>query len=121
MRSVTEWFECEDGYPLDESLQQLRNTEFDPFGAAKFLVNDLEQIVSGISCVKVRKKIGVDRFDDKPAWKIEYHTGGWSGAEALIDIILLHFWLMHFHVSWETGGHFYFEVAEHFLNQRLPK
>jgi hypothetical protein len=46
--------------------------------------------------------------------KFELHTGGWSGNEDIVSAIISNIWLTHFQmrfVRWETGGHYYFEIA----------
>jgi hypothetical protein len=45
--------------------------------------------------------------------KLELHTGGWSGNEDTISVILGNIYLTHFkmrYVKWTTGGHYYFEI-----------
>ena len=102
--------ECEEGYPTDEGLAALRNRAFDPREAARFLVYDFPRICAGISCCTVRVADTERDFVDRPIYRVAFSTGGWSGAEDLIDIMLNHFWIRHHHTKWERGGHYEFEV-----------
>jgi len=107
-------FEAEDGYPTDGWLDQflsIGRMGFSMTDAAKFLARDLLPISRGIACLSVTISEGVSDYGD-PQYKIEYHTGGWSGAEALIGAMLNQFWIHHFHTKWQSGGHFYFEVPK---------
>lgn len=122
MRSGLTGFECEDGYPTDAALDALRNFDFDYRAAALLLVHDLVEMKDcGISCMSVAVSNGRDRFDRAAIKRIEFHTGGWSGAEDLIDALLGHFWIRHFHTRWERGGHFYFEVPEKLLTPSISQ
>lgn len=121
LKSGLPMFECEDGYPTDESLDGLRSHVFDPRTAALFLVHDLEVIKNaGISCMSVDVEDGQNKYGRSPIKKISYHTGGWSGAENLIEAMLGHFWIRHFHTKWERGGHYYFEVPKQMLTLQAP-
>jgi hypothetical protein len=43
--------------------------------------------------------------------RVEYITGGWSGAEDhLIGAMLNQFWIKHYHSLWKRRGYFVFEV-----------
>lgn len=102
--------ECEEGYPTDDGLSALRNHAFDPRGAARFLVHDFPRICAGISCCTVRVADAERDFIDRPIHRVSFSTGGWSGAEELINLMLNHFWIRHLHTKWERGGHYEFEV-----------
>lgn len=108
--------ECEDGYPTDDGLVALRNHAFDPCDAARFLVYDFPDICKAISCCRAIVTDARSDIMGDPAKRIEFSTGGWSGAEELIGIMLNHFWIRHHHVKWERGGHYEFEVLDHFLD-----
>jgi len=47
----------------------------------------------------------------KRVLRFEYHTGGWSGNEDVIDALRqnLLFWSMYWQKS-EVGGHYYFRI-----------
>ena len=58
--------------------------------------------------VILRKKRGGIR-------KLELHTGGWSGNEEIIHVILNNEYLTWYkmrYVTWMAGGHYYFEINE---------
>lgn len=48
--------------------------------------------------------------DGEPTTRIYFSTGGWSGAEELIGVVLSHFWMRHLYVQWRRGGHYVFEI-----------
>ena len=118
INKVADWFECSDGYPDDACINRLYAQKFDPQEAANLLVNDLPKITKEIDCVECTVSSAFN--DDGKGWHVEYHTRGWSGAEDLIDALLHHFWITHFHIKWETGGHFYFWVEDGVLNPEPP-
>ncbi len=106
--------ESEEGYLTDEWLDALRTHKFDWTTAALFLVHDLPSLTNHISsCLAGVKKARL-------AKRVEFHTGGWSGAEELIDTALSHFWVHHYHNKWQRGGHFYFEVPNRILRPLKP-
>lgn len=113
-------YDAVEGYPKVEWIERfnkLAPTDFGPHAAARFLVSSLPEIAETISCVSVTVEDGKDELlqrDDVK--KVEYHTGGWSGAEDLINAMLRQFWISHFHTVWRRGGHFYFEVPVRFLD-----
>ena len=114
-----EWFECEDGYPMDDSIERLQEHvsdmgRFGPREAADFMVRQLPIICNQISAMTLSVEDGKTDFGD-PAWMIEYHTGGWSGAEDLIAAMQSSFWIQQMHTKWTRGGHFDFEVPFSYL------
>lgn len=113
------WFECEEGYPTDESIERLEKHEFDLGGAKEFLTVDLPEIAKGISCLSVDTEETADDWG-KPVTRIRYVTGGWSGAEDLIHAMLGHFLIKYHHVMWQRGGLFVFEVPTAIRQQEKP-
>lgn len=113
-RSLIDSYASDEGYPAEAWIAQLDAldaTALDFTDAADFLTNRLPVIAETIFCLTVRVEDGKDELLRKvPVKRIEYHTGGWSGAEDLIQAMLKQFWITHFHTRWERGGHFYFEV-----------
>lgn len=114
-------FEAEEGYPAEpwiDAFNALHITAFNPQEAADFLVNRLPELKKSISCMSVEIAEGKDRWTNAPLTLVEYHTGGWSGAEDLIEAMLGQFWIRHYHTTWHRGGHFYFEVPDSALPSR---
>lgn len=111
--ALVEAYEADEGYPDEawiERFNKLPRTAIAPTEAADFLVKRLPLIANTISCMQVRIEDGKDEFSDKPLKRIEYITGGWSGAEDLIEAMLGQFWISHYHTLWKRGGYFVFEV-----------
>lgn len=106
-------FEAEGGYPSEDwidAFEAMKQTAFDHRQAADFLVNQLPTIAKSISCLSVIVEDGLCRHSEKQAKLIEYHTGGWSGAEDLIAAMLRQLFVRSYYKRWEVGGHFSFEV-----------
>ena len=111
-----ETIDSEDGYLTAAWLERLRAIEFTVHAAARFLVW-LPNIKPHLACCFLSLAHGETDLG-KPAHFLEFHTGGWSGAEELIDAMLGHFWIKYFHTKWLRGGHFTFAIPEAQL--RLP-
>ena len=106
-------YDSEEGYPSEEwidSFQGLPATAIGPVEAADFLVNRLPDIAKTISCMQVVVSDAKDDYRDEPLKRVEYITGGWSGAEDLIHAMLGQFWIKHFHTLWKRGGYFVFDI-----------
>jgi hypothetical protein len=102
-----------DGYLEDEWLETLRRRPFSAKEAAQFLVETFPKAVRLMWCPSVEVTEESDGIQD--CWKIRFATGGWSGAEELIDAVLAHFWMRHHHTVWKRGGLYIFEVPKAFL------
>lgn len=100
--------ELEGGYLTDAWLDRLRAFDFLPHDGARFLAW-LPNIKPHLACCAISRN-HVETPDDAPAEFIEFHTGGWSGAEEFISTMLEHVWINYFHTKWSKGGHFTFEV-----------
>ena len=98
-----------DGYLEGEWLDELEVVKMDAKSAAHFLVNVFPRAVACLSCASIDIKDSVTILG-KPAKHIKFSTGGWSGAEELIDIMLKKFWVKYYHDSWKRGGHYEFHV-----------
>jgi hypothetical protein len=119
-QGLIDTYEAAEGYPTDawiERFEGLPLTTIDPKQAADFLVNRLPEIAKTISCMQVRIEDAKDDYSDKPMKRVEYITGGWSGAEMLIGAMLKQFWISHYHSLWKRGGYFVFEVPASQLRQ----
>ena len=114
-------YEADDGYPDErwtDRFRALGRMEIGPVEAARFLLIDLPVIAETISCLSVRIENARDEiFREQTVKRVEFHTGGWSGAEDLIDAMLGQFWIGHYHKRWETGGHYYFEVPQNMIER----
>jgi hypothetical protein len=113
-------YEASEGYPTDawiERFSGLPLTTITPVQAADFLVNRLPEIAKTISCMQVHVENGHSDFKVEPIKRVEYITGGWSGAEMLIGAMLGQFWIRHYHSLWKRGGYFEFEVPASALRQ----
>ena len=100
--------ESSDGYLTDTWLDRLRAFEFSPQDGAQFLAW-LPNIKPHLACCTINRSHGETDLGS-PADFIEFHTGGWSGAEELIAAMLEHFWIRYFHTKWSRGGHYTFEI-----------
>lgn len=108
----------ENNYPTDSFLGRLRAFDFSIPDAARFLFI-LPEIAERLHYPSA-SLAGGQTLDGKPSALIAFHTGGWSGAEDLIDTLLTHFSFQYFHTRWERGGHFYFEVPETIWHSPIP-
>jgi hypothetical protein len=108
-------YESEEGYPSEkwiDAFNALPVAGINPSEAADFLVTQLPWIAKTISCMQIVIADAKDDYSDKPLKRVEYITGGWSGAEDLIHAMLRQFWIGHYHSLWKRGGYFVFEVPE---------
>ncbi|MGO9236682.1 MAG: hypothetical protein ACLP4V_22380 [Methylocella sp.] len=110
--------ESSEGYLTDAWLDRLRAFEFSPQEAAQFLAW-LPNIKPHLACCTINRSQGETDLGS-PADLIEFHTGGWSGAEELIAAMLEHFWIQYFHTKWSRGGHYTFEIPRKFLQAPSP-
>jgi len=98
------------GYPTNEYLEFIRNYKPEQMPVFEFVDTILRNgwYFDDWGFVLHR------RYNDKR--KLELHTGGWSGNEEIIEVILSNIFLTHFemrYVMWCTGGHHYFELSEY--------
>ena len=92
----------EDNYPDDKSLKQIKNWDI------------LTQGIDGLLNLIEDNTNWADRQIYKTGKRViyyEYHTGGWSGNEDVIDA--LHHNFLFWSLYWEKttrGGHYYFKI-----------
>ena len=98
-----------DGYLTDAFLDLLRDQEIAFGDVPRLLVDGLPMLVSMMSCCNVEVADGATSLG-APAKVVTFHTGGWSGAEELIGILLGKPAVQMFHSAWRRGGHFTFEI-----------
>ncbi|HES60140.1 MAG TPA: hypothetical protein ENO18_06900 [Caldithrix sp.] len=96
-----------EGYPTEEFLTYIRDSEFK---TTEDIMNLVEMIGDawyfGDWGFKLHRKYKGKR-------KLELHTGGWNGNEDIIEAITSNIYLTHLRMSyarWEAGGHHYFEI-----------
>ena len=104
LNSIIEW--DEDGYPTEESLEQLEKVlNGDLKKAIKAFYAALKENYYGDSAVGLTKK--EVRGEEREVW--EYHTFGWSGNEAIISTLSqFPLWSLCLE-RYDAGGHYYFK------------
>ena len=98
-----------DGYLTDEYLECVRSYEFDMLKSERYMVKVFPDAcalmpVCSATISDAKSVLG------KPVKTVEFHTGGWSGAEEFLDILLGKFWVAHLHTRWDRGGRYVFEI-----------
>ena len=96
---IVEW---EDGYPTAESLDRLWEATIDHTNAADCIRAELTECAKHC-CARYSETSDTQRA--------MFSTGGWSGAEDLIDAMMENPRLKHRHIEWHRGGHHVFDVA----------
>ena len=92
----------EDGYPDEASLKEIKEWNITKEGVQGLLdlVEENTHFGDWSFCIKGKHVL----------W-LEYHTGGWSGNEDVIDALRSN--LLFFPLYWkktEVGGHYYFKI-----------
>lgn len=104
------WNFDNDGYPADDTFVQLENMQqnFSIDEWKEFLINDLLELRSHCPYITTT----YCEHPESGEWEVSFHTGGWSGAESIINF-LLEVDLLHyvFYYSWRRGGHYSFRGA----------
>jgi hypothetical protein len=108
----------DDGYLTDEWLDALRSHKFTPAEAKQFLLQTFPAACEMMRCCRVDVTDGKDSIDN-PCKVVRFVTGGWSGAEELIGVMLDHFFIAYHHESWRRGGLYVFEVPSPLLPGRV--
>lgn len=108
-----EWDDC---YPTDESIAAVeaafKTARIDGKEAAAFMMRELPKCAQNC-CASCH--IMDDTVHKRPIKRIEFSTGGWSGAEQLMGLIETRFEMKQFMFSWQRGGHYVFEVPTAYL------
>ncbi len=101
----------QEGYPHNFELERIRGWDLKKDGVEGLL--DLIEECWHWPEFGFVKKSGFTHFLKKKCWKVECHTGGWSGNEDIIRALqeIDMFWLFYW-VKSERGGHFYFEIPK---------
>jgi len=102
----------DNGYPTaeDDDFLAYAGLPLDFQRAAEFILTELPRAAEHC-CAWCGVTDAVD-FMDHPVKRIEFSTGGWSGAESLIGFIESRFDTRHFMESWRRGGHYVFEIRQ---------
>jgi hypothetical protein len=98
----------ENGYPTDEWLDFIKDYKPEVMPIMDFLkLLERGWYLSNWGFRLHKKYKGIR--------KLELHTGGWSGNEITINVILDNIFLKWLHMKyyqWNVGGHYYFEITE---------
>lgn len=122
---VAPWFEVENAYPTDASLERLEELfeEITPADAARFMLYDFKEIVDGMWAAKAWWEAWPDgdlKVMGSDARKLCFATGGWSGAEDFIEVVLKCFYINGtMHMLWKRGGYYEFEVPAHWAESTI--
>lgn len=103
--SIIEW--DENGYPTEESLEQLEKVLMagDLKKAIQVFYAALRENYYGEYAIGLTKK--EVRGEEREVW--EYHTFGWSGNEAIISTLSQFPLWSVFLERYDAGGHYYFK------------
>ncbi len=110
--------ESSDCYLTDAWLDRFRAFGVSPQDGAQFLAW-LPNIKPYLACCTVNRNHGETDLGSSAEF-IEFHTGGWSGAEELRTAMLEQFWIRYFHTKWSRGGHYTFEIPTKFRHAPVP-
>lgn len=100
-----------EGYPTEDSIQKWEKLgKFDlNLREARIFLRDMLPGYDGhLGCSKITSRKVSTLFGDRI--QVTFSTGGWSGAEDVIGVILKQFWIRYHHTMWQRGGLFIFEV-----------
>lgn len=106
-------------YPTEEDLKFIRE-----FKALERPVMELVEYIEriwhyGDWGFKLLKH-GQEDILGKPTWRLELHTGGWSGNESIIETLMQTDW---WKLCWERqsrGGHYLVEIPKWLRNVKTP-
>lgn len=102
--------DIDDGYPSEDAVAAISRYRGDITTARAWLRDTLPTLWSTIPCAAVSEST-VDRYG-RPMRRLEFVTGGWSGAESVIDAVTGSMLLRLYYVEWRRGGLHVFEVPE---------
>lgn len=98
------------GYPTDESLVALAGAELE-FGEAEDFLRRVLSDCAANCCASYNARLDL-RDLSRPKVFLEFSTGGWSGAEDLIEALLRHPVIEMHHLQWQRGGHYVFDFEQ---------
>ena len=100
------------GYLSEDWLHLLRLSKLTPEQARCFL---LEAFPAAVELMQPYALCRIGNSEDilgKPVKEIYFATGGWSGAEDLIEAMLEKTEFQFYHTQWKRGGAYWFEVPQ---------
>lgn len=88
-------------YPEDEDLDKIESWD---------VVKDTQGLIDFIKSLWRWEEPYFQFEKDDREWRLELHTGGWSGNEELVGALKTNsmFWLLYWQKS-ERGGHYWFK------------
>jgi hypothetical protein len=104
-----------DGYPTEETLEQIRKWRIGRKDTPEFTLQNIEALLDLIegNCrwpeFSIHYELAVNDLDDIVV-RFHYSTGGWSGHEELIGELEHTFFWMFCWVQSRRGGHYIFEI-----------
>jgi hypothetical protein len=104
----------DDGYPDEAVLEQIRTADTIGTGA-RWMVETFPRLAETLPCSTCEVE-DVQNIIGRPAKRIHFSTGGWSGCESFVEAVLGNVMLrvMYFY-AWRRGGHHMFEVSVELL------
>ena len=100
----------DDGYPSDAVLDLIRDAK-PKDGGASWLVRTFPLLAASVPCCDCTVTKVADMFGE--ATRIEFTTGGWSGAEDLVGAVIGNPMLrLLFYAEWRRGGFHAFEIPD---------
>ena len=95
-----------DGYPTGSELGKIKKLK-----TPAELIEHVRSIWWTADYLILERR-GTDRLTGRKVFKLQLHTGGWSGNEEIIANLEKHgFWFLYWCRS-DRGGHFYFEIPK---------
>lgn len=104
-----------DGYLTDEWLESFQAWDATFYDAPGFWLETFPAAVKCLSCARLEMSVVDDDVRGR-GHLVTFATGGWSGAEELIEIALSKWWLGRHHRLWQSGGYYEFFVSDNELN-----
>lgn len=91
-----------DGYPTQEFLEWIDDYNI--------LFNGIHALVDAIEPNwRYGDKYFVKKKPRNGYFKLELHTGGWSGNEEILSALRSKFMWNYFATEWKAGGHYYYK------------
>ena len=111
--------EAEDGQLTDDYLEALGAVEFTPERAARFLAFEVVRLAQEFGIGSVCASTGRGSVAGRACRCVQFTTRGLSSADALMQILIGHYWVRYLYVKWTRPGHYYFEIPMGLLEETL--